>query len=191
MTAKSDHKVMGRYCISWLCGWHQSLHSAAVTSSVLFLQCIYGDTEEATQPWLNAWRSWTTTRLTVNCFLIFFFVTQNRKFGAEMLKKKLIFKVQVALIWVLSQLCRIHTWAVEKQCIVYLCMFFFFFIKNIFISLQEYLEFRKERAKMLISRRNQLLLEFSFWNEPMPRPGPKIYEMRTYHLKVSTYITHI
>lgn len=55
-----------------------------------------------------------------------------------------------------------------------------------FISLQEYLEFRKERAKMLISRQNQLLLEFSFWNEPFPRPGPNIYEMRTYHLKVST-----
>lgn len=52
---------------------------------------------------------------------------------------------------------------------------------------QEYIEFRKERAKMLISRRNQLLLEFSFWNEPLPRPGPNIYELRTYHLKVSTF----
>lgn len=51
---------------------------------------------------------------------------------------------------------------------------------------QEYMEFRKERAKMLISRRNQLLLEFSFWNEPLPRPGPNIYELRSYHLKVST-----
>lgn len=44
---------------------------------------------------------------------------------------------------------------------------------------------------MLISRRNQLLLEFSFWNEPLPRAGPCIYEMRTYHLKVSTYIAPI
>lgn len=42
---------------------------------------------------------------------------------------------------------------------------------------------------MLISRRNQLLLEFSFWNEPLPRPGPNIYELRTYHLKVSAFIT--
>lgn len=41
---------------------------------------------------------------------------------------------------------------------------------------------------MLISRRNQLLLEFSFWNEPLPRPGPNIYEMRTYHLKVCTSV---
>ncbi|XP_034728580.1 protein NipSnap homolog 1 isoform X1 [Etheostoma cragini] len=53
---------------------------------------------------------------------------------------------------------------------------------------KEYLEFRKERAKMLVSRRNQLLLEFSFWNEPLPRPGPSIYEMRTYNLKPGTMI---
>lgn len=51
-------------------------------------------------------------------------------------------------------------------------------------SIQEYLEFRKERSKMLLSRRNQLLLEFSFWNEPQPRAGPNIYELRTYKLKV-------
>lgn len=37
---------------------------------------------------------------------------------------------------------------------------------------------------MLLSRRNQLLLEFSFWNEPQPRQGPNIYELRTYKLKV-------
>lgn len=37
---------------------------------------------------------------------------------------------------------------------------------------------------MLLSRRNQLLLEFSFWNEPQPRAGPNIYELRTYKLKV-------
>ena len=49
---------------------------------------------------------------------------------------------------------------------------------------QEYLEFRKERSQMLLSRRTQLLLEFSFWNEPQPRAGPNIYELRTYKLKV-------
>lgn len=37
---------------------------------------------------------------------------------------------------------------------------------------------------MLLSRRNQLLLEFSFWNEPRPRQGPNIYELRSYKLKV-------
>lgn len=55
------------------------------------------------------------------------------------------------------------------------------------LFLQEYLEFRKERSKMLLSRRNQLLLEFSFWNEPQPRAGPNIYELRTYKLKVSHF----
>uniref|UniRef100_A0A8B9S0P7 Nipsnap homolog 1 n=1 Tax=Accipiter nisus TaxID=211598 RepID=A0A8B9S0P7_9AVES len=49
---------------------------------------------------------------------------------------------------------------------------------------KEYLDFRKERSRMLLSRRNQLLLEFSFWNEPLPRQGPNIYELRTYKLKV-------
>uniref|UniRef100_A0A668SLA1 NIPSNAP domain-containing protein n=1 Tax=Oreochromis aureus TaxID=47969 RepID=A0A668SLA1_OREAU len=53
---------------------------------------------------------------------------------------------------------------------------------------KEYLEFRKERAKMLLSRRNELLLEFSFWNEPLPRQGPNLYEMRTYYLKPGTMI---
>lgn len=52
---------------------------------------------------------------------------------------------------------------------------------------QEYLDFRKERSRMLLSRRNQLLLEFSFWNEPLPRQGPNIYELRTYKLKVSLH----
>uniref|UniRef100_A0A8B9IB68 Nipsnap homolog 1 n=1 Tax=Anser brachyrhynchus TaxID=132585 RepID=A0A8B9IB68_9AVES len=53
---------------------------------------------------------------------------------------------------------------------------------------KEYLDFRKERSRMLLSRRNQLLLEFSFWNEPLPRPGPNIYELRTYKLKPGTMI---
>lgn len=58
-------------------------------------------------------------------------------------------------------------------------------INNISIrTLQAYLAFRKERSKMLLSRRNQLLLEFSFWNEPAPRTGPSIYELRSYRLHV-------
>ncbi|MGH0182647.1 UNVERIFIED_CONTAM: hypothetical protein FKN15_010235 [Acipenser sinensis] len=50
--------------------------------------------------------------------------------------------------------------------------------------LQEY----NSLSKMLISRRNQLLLEFSFWNEPLPRAGPSIYELRSYRLKPGTMI---
>ncbi|NP_001290996.1 protein NipSnap homolog 2-like [Esox lucius] len=51
-----------------------------------------------------------------------------------------------------------------------------------------FLEYRNERGKMLLSRRNQLLLEFSFWNEPTPRPGPNIYELRSYQLRPGTMI---
>ncbi|XP_075913896.1 protein NipSnap homolog 1-like isoform X2 [Petromyzon marinus] len=53
---------------------------------------------------------------------------------------------------------------------------------------KEFAEFRQERSKMLMSRRNQLLLEFTFWNEPRPRKGPFIYELRTYQLRPGTMI---
>jgi len=53
---------------------------------------------------------------------------------------------------------------------------------------QEFVEFRKARSNMLLSRRNQLLLEFSFWNEPVPRSGPNIYELRSYQLRPGTMI---
>ncbi|KFP03765.1 Protein NipSnap 1, partial [Calypte anna] len=53
---------------------------------------------------------------------------------------------------------------------------------------KEYLAFSKERSWMLLSRRNQLLLEFSFWNEPLPHQGPNIYKLRTYKLKAGTMI---
>uniref|UniRef100_A0A8C9WA90 Nipsnap homolog 2 n=1 Tax=Scleropages formosus TaxID=113540 RepID=A0A8C9WA90_SCLFO len=51
-----------------------------------------------------------------------------------------------------------------------------------------FMEYRSERGKMLLSRRNQLLLEFSFWNEPLPREGPNIYELRSYSLRPGTMI---
>ncbi|MBN3308284.1 NIPS2 protein, partial [Amia calva] len=54
--------------------------------------------------------------------------------------------------------------------------------------LKEFMEYRNERGKMLLSRRNQLLLEFSFWNEPKPREGPNIYELRSYQLRPGTMI---
>ncbi|EMP41079.1 Protein NipSnap like protein 2 [Chelonia mydas] len=53
---------------------------------------------------------------------------------------------------------------------------------------KEFTEFRKERGNMLLSRKNQLLLEFSFWNEPVPREGPNIYELRSYQLRPGTMI---
>ncbi|XP_077995556.1 protein NipSnap homolog 2-like isoform X2 [Glandiceps talaboti] len=52
-----------------------------------------------------------------------------------------------------------------------------------------YLKYKKARAKMLISRRNQLLQAFSFWGEPEPREHQNnIYEMRSYQLKPGTMI---
>lgn len=53
-----------------------------------------------------------------------------------------------------------------------------------FVFEQEFMQYREKRGKMLLSRRNQLLLEFSFWNEPVPRDGPNIYELRSYQLRV-------
>ncbi|XP_006889833.1 PREDICTED: protein NipSnap homolog 2 [Elephantulus edwardii] len=53
---------------------------------------------------------------------------------------------------------------------------------------QEFVAFRKARSDMLLSRKNQLLLEFSFWNEPVPRSGPNIYELRSYQLRPGTMI---
>lgn len=51
-------------------------------------------------------------------------------------------------------------------------------------NLKWYREMRQKRSHMLLARRNQLLFEFSFWNSPDPRPGPSIYELRSYQLKV-------
>nr|XP_020473734.1 protein NipSnap homolog 2-like isoform X6 [Monopterus albus] len=53
---------------------------------------------------------------------------------------------------------------------------------------QMFMDYRDKRGKMLLSRRNQLLLEFSFWNEPVSRPGPNIYELRSYQLRPGTMI---
>ena len=47
-----------------------------------------------------------------------------------------------------------------------------------------YHEMTKERSKMLLQRNNQMLYEFSFWNDVVPRDGPNIYELREYKLKV-------
>ena len=52
--------------------------------------------------------------------------------------------------------------------------------------LQDFIDFRTSRNKMLRSRKNQILLSFSFWPQLEPREGPNIYEMRSYTLKVGT-----
>lgn len=42
---------------------------------------------------------------------------------------------------------------------------------------------KDEVAKLCSNRRTTLMLSFSFWNEPKPRPPKHIYEMRRYVLK--------
>lgn len=46
----------------------------------------------------------------------------------------------------------------------------------------------KDRSKMLLHRNNQMLYEFSFWNDVVPRDGPNIYELREYKLKAGTLV---
>ncbi|GFR81735.1 protein NipSnap 2 [Elysia marginata] len=51
---------------------------------------------------------------------------------------------------------------------------------------KEFIELRKQRNMMLRSRRNQILLAFSFWPNIGPREGSNIYELRSYTLKPGT-----
>ncbi|XP_005104300.1 protein NipSnap isoform X2 [Aplysia californica] len=50
----------------------------------------------------------------------------------------------------------------------------------------DFVEFRKQRNAMLRSRRNQILLAFSFWPAIQPRDPSHIYELRSYTLKPGT-----
>jgi len=50
-------------------------------------------------------------------------------------------------------------------------------------SYKAYNEYRKERAKMLKQRTNQLLVQFNYMPDPLPRSGSNIYELRSYRLK--------
>ncbi|KAK3775425.1 hypothetical protein RRG08_010217 [Elysia crispata] len=51
---------------------------------------------------------------------------------------------------------------------------------------KEFIDVRKQRNMMLRSRRNQILLAFSFWPHIAPREGSNIYELRSYTLKPGT-----
>ncbi|KAK6191292.1 hypothetical protein SNE40_003020 [Patella caerulea] len=53
---------------------------------------------------------------------------------------------------------------------------------------KEFIDYRKHRNHMLRSRKNQILLAFSFWPKPMPREPSNIYELRSYTLKPGTMI---
>ncbi|XP_050408010.1 protein NipSnap isoform X2 [Patella vulgata] len=53
---------------------------------------------------------------------------------------------------------------------------------------KEFIDYRKHRNHMLRSRKNQILLSFSFWPKPVPREPSNIYELRSYTLKPGTMI---
>eukprot|EP00914_Ancora_sagittata_P013142 GHVO01025604.1.p1 GENE.GHVO01025604.1~~GHVO01025604.1.p1 ORF type:complete len:294 (-),score=12.04 GHVO01025604.1:256-1137(-) len=59
---------------------------------------------------------------------------------------------------------------------------------HIYRTEKEFVDFRISRNKMLRSRRNQILLAFSFWGDPEERDGSNIYELRSYVLKPGTMI---
>jgi hypothetical protein len=60
--------------------------------------------------------------------------------------------------------------------------------KAILRSNDDFIAYRRRRNVMLRSRRNQILLAFSFWPEVVPRAGPNIYELRSYMLRPGTMI---
>ncbi|XP_074640620.1 protein NipSnap homolog 1-like isoform X1 [Tubulanus polymorphus] len=53
---------------------------------------------------------------------------------------------------------------------------------------KDFVQFRKNRNKMINSRSNQILLSFSFWPFEKPTQEKNIYELRTYTLKPGTMI---
>lgn len=50
---------------------------------------------------------------------------------------------------------------------------------------QDYNEFMRHLSPLLISRQNNMMLEFSFWMTSPPKVTNNIYELRKYVLKVS------
>lgn len=51
--------------------------------------------------------------------------------------------------------------------------------------MQVYQEFLKQLRPLLVSRENNVMLEFSFWQTSPPMVTDGIYELRKYSLKVS------
>ena len=50
-------------------------------------------------------------------------------------------------------------------------------------DLDSYNKYRAERAQMLKQRTNQLLVQFNYMPDPIPRDGKNIYELRSYKLR--------
>lgn len=52
---------------------------------------------------------------------------------------------------------------------------------------EEYQKFQTKLRPMLNSRKNQILLEFAFWNNSAPANHGGIYELRSYTIRVYSY----
>lgn len=52
------------------------------------------------------------------------------------------------------------------------------------MPLKELRPMYREQSKMCSKRKNCLLLSFSYWGDPKPRPPKNIYELRSYVLRV-------
>lgn len=59
------------------------------------------------------------------------------------------------------------------------------FIFSYAFLMQVYQEFLKQLRPLLVSRENNVMLEFSFWQTSPPMVTDGIYELRKYSLKVS------
>ncbi|OAF69447.1 Glioblastoma-amplified sequence [Intoshia linei] len=58
--------------------------------------------------------------------------------------------------------------------------------KEIYRTDKDFLDFRRNRNKMLRFRRNEILLGFNFWPKLTQRTGCNIYDIRSYFLKPGT-----
>lgn len=51
----------------------------------------------------------------------------------------------------------------------------------------DYIQFQKELKPLLLSRNNDVMLEFSFWQTSPPMVTNGIFELRKYNLKVCLF----
>ena len=53
---------------------------------------------------------------------------------------------------------------------------------------KEWVELRRRRSKLLNSRGNQVLMAFTYWQPQFDHMSDKIFELRSYTLRVSFYM---
>jgi len=57
---------------------------------------------------------------------------------------------------------------------------------------KEWVEMKQARSKLLLSRSNQVLMAFTYWKPQFDHKSDKIFELRSYTLRVSiTCVYHL